>query len=58
MDFNQRKRLIEYKINDHAKLMKGRLAPFAECSAKSDMITLIEDTRKEQLRALNDLTNL
>ena len=47
MDFNQRKRILEDNINDNAKRMKDYVVPFPDGSAKSEMMTIIENTRKE-----------
>ena len=55
MDFNQRKRILEDNINDNAKRMKHYVAPFPDGSAKSEMMTIIENTRKD-LKSLDDIT--
>jgi hypothetical protein len=42
MDFNQRKIIVRDNINDNAKQMKDFVEPFPDCSAKSEMMRLIE----------------
>ena len=55
MDFNQRKRILEDNINDNAKRRKDYLIPFPDGSAKNEMITIIENTRKDLLKSLDDI---
>jgi hypothetical protein len=56
VDFSQRKRILEDNINDNAKRMKDSVAPFPDGSAKSEMMTIIENTRKDLLKSLDDIT--
>jgi len=58
MDFSQRKRILEDNINDNAKRMKDSVAPFPDGSAKSEMMTIIENTRKDLLKKLDDVATL
>jgi len=55
MDFNQRKRILEDNINDNAKRMKDYVVPFPDGSAKSEIMTIIENTRKDLLKSLDDI---
>jgi hypothetical protein len=58
MDFNQRKRILEDNINDNAKRMKDSVATFPDGSAKSEMMTCVETTRKDLLKRLDDISTL
>jgi hypothetical protein len=58
MDFTQRKIVVSDNINDKAKRMKDSVEPFPDCPAKSEMMTLIENTRKDLLKKLDDITTL
>ena len=58
MDFTQRKIIVRDNINDNAKRMKDSVEPFPDCSAKSGMMALIENTRKDLLKKLDDITTL
>jgi hypothetical protein len=55
MNFNQRKRILEDNINDNARRLKDSVTPFPDGSAKSEMMTIIENTRKD-LKSLGDIT--
>lgn len=56
MDFMQRKIIVMDNINDNAKRMKAYVEPFPESLAKNEMMTLIENTRKDLLKKLDDIT--
>jgi hypothetical protein len=58
MDFVQRKIIVRDNINDNAKRMKDSVEPFPDCSAKSEMMTLIESTRNDLLKKLDEVTTL
>lgn len=55
MDFNERKRILEDNINDNAKRMKDYVIPFPDGSAKSEMMTIIENTREDLLKSLDEI---
>jgi hypothetical protein len=57
MSFNERKDLLKKKMNNKAKQMKNKIAQFPDSQAKSDLLRLLENARRENLRILNELTS-
>jgi hypothetical protein len=58
MDFMQRKIIVMDNINDNAERMKAYVEPFPECFAKNEMMTLIENTRRDLLKKLDEIISL